>query len=175
MQRGEEEKFDKLIDEIAAKLDSLKETDKDEYFKARNFVAIRTIKKGSFKKAEKMLNELQTEVTNSYPYNFEGKPLVHDIYRSRATCQSKLGRHGEALELLKGTLSWQLVCEGKTANVALTETLIQSVSRSSGNNPEFEESKARMIAISQEIESSESRFESAVVADLNKSLVSISL
>ncbi len=41
-----------------------------------------------------MLNELQGEVTASYPYSLEGKPVVHDIYRSRATCQSKLGRHG---------------------------------------------------------------------------------
>lgn len=67
-----------------------------------------------------MLNELQTLITTAYPNNLEGKSVVHDIYRSRATCQSKLGRHGEALELLKSTLSWQLVCEGKTANVALT-------------------------------------------------------
>jgi hypothetical protein len=85
-----------------------------------------------------MTSELLGEVTSSYPYNLEGKPLVHDIYRSIATCQSKLGRHGEALGLLKSTLSWQLVCEGKTANVALTETLIQSVSRSSGNTTELE-------------------------------------
>jgi hypothetical protein len=137
MQRGEEEKFDRVIDQIAPKLESLKESEREEYFKARNFVAIRTIKKGSYKKAEQMLNQLQSEVSLSFPFSLEGKPLVHDIYRSRATCQSKLGRHVEALDLLKNTLSWQLVCEGKTANVALTETLIQSVSRSSGNTSEL--------------------------------------
>lgn len=76
---------------------------------------------------------------------------MHDIYRSIATCSSKLGRHSEALGLLKNTLSWQLVCEGKTANVALTETLIQTVSRSSGNNEELEQSIARMSSLSEEI------------------------
>jgi hypothetical protein len=93
-------------------------------------------------------------VTASYPYNLEGKPVIHDIYRCIATCKSKLGNHSEALGLLKNTLSWQLVCEGKTANVALTETLIQSVSRSSGNNEELEESLARLSAMSDEIQSS---------------------
>lgn len=125
MHRGEDAKFDKIIEEITPKIEGLREEEKEEYFKARNFVIIRTIKRGAFQKAEKMLNELKQEVTTAFPKNLEGKPLVHDLYRSIATVKSKLGKHSEALSLLKDTLAWQLVCEGKTANVALTETLIQ--------------------------------------------------
>lgn len=45
-----------------------------------------------------------------YPNNLEGKSIVHDIYRSRATCLSKLGKNEEALNVLKQTLNWQLTC-----------------------------------------------------------------
>ena len=87
-----------------------------------------------------MLKDLVVEINKAYPNSYEGKPLVHDIYRSWATCKSKLGKHGEALVMLKDTLGWQLVCEGKTANVAMTETLIQSVASTSGNKEELAKS-----------------------------------
>jgi hypothetical protein len=105
----------------------------EEYFKGKHFLAIKAIKNGSFKKAETMLGELVTAVSKTYKYALEGKPLVHDIYRTQATVQSKLGRHDAALKALNSTLELQLACEGKTHNVALTETLIQSVCRTSGN------------------------------------------
>jgi pentatricopeptide repeat protein len=45
---------------------------------------------------------------------------MHDIWRTLAACQSKQGRHDEALKLLNETRSFQLACEGKTHNLALT-------------------------------------------------------
>lgn len=134
---GQDDKFEQVIEAITPRLSLLSATDKEEFLRGKNFVVISTIKKGSLKKAEKMLGDLKNEVSALYNDSFEGKPLVHDIYRSLATCKSKLGNHSDALSLLKDTLEWQLVCEGKTPNVALTETLIQSVSRSSGNNGEL--------------------------------------
>ena len=82
---------------------------------------------------------------------------MHDIYRSLAASQSKQGKHAEALQLLNDTRSWQLACEGKTHNVALTETLIQSVCRSSNNQEELSKSLSRMEDLSTEISSSEAR------------------
>ncbi len=81
-----------------------------------------------------MLRNLITSASSIYKHNLEGKPIVHDIYRSLAASQSKQGRHDEALKLLNETRSWQLACEGKTHNLALTETLIQTVSRTSNNH-----------------------------------------
>lgn len=67
----------------------------------------------------------------------EGKPLYHDIYRTLAACEFKQGRHNDALHKLNETLSLQLACEGKTHNVAMTQTLIQTVCRTSGNKQEL--------------------------------------
>jgi hypothetical protein len=39
--------------------------------------------------------------------------------------------------MLKTTLGWQLACEGKTSNVAMTENLIQTVCKSCGNESEY--------------------------------------
>lgn len=51
-----------------------------------------------------MLGELVTSVSKAYLYTLEGKPLIHDIYRTQATVQSKLGRHEAALKTLNSTL-----------------------------------------------------------------------
>ena len=91
------------------------------------------MKKGSHKKAEEMLGNLLIAIGKVYTHNLEGKPLYHDVYRTLAACQFKLGRPTEALQSLNTTRELQLACEGKTHNVAMTETLIQSVSRTSGN------------------------------------------
>lgn len=56
--------------------------------------------------------------------------INHDIRRTTATVQLKQDRHTDALLLLKETLGFQVACEGNTANVALTESLIQTVCRS---------------------------------------------
>ena len=61
-----------------------------------------------------------------------------------AACDFKLGNSNDALNNLNETLKFQLSCEGKTYNVALTENLIQTVCRSAGNKKELECSIQRM-------------------------------
>ena len=90
------------------------------------------MKKGSHKKATEELKKLVGNTSSTYTHNFEGKPLYHDITRTMAACEFKAGRPKAALEALNQTLKYQLACEGKTHNVAMTETLIQSVCHSSG-------------------------------------------
>ena len=133
------------------------------------------MKNGSMKKADKMLKDLIIEIGKAYPNSYEGKPLVHDIYRSRATCMSKLGLHSDALTMLKDTLTWQLVCEGKTANVAMTETLIQSVAQTSGNKEELAQAEERVAAMSQQMNPVERRFGSTIGAGLQQSMININL
>ena len=96
-------------------------------------MAIKTLKKGSAKKAEGMLADLITNISSTYDYTLEGQPIYHDIYRSLAACEFRLKRPNEALNKLNTTRKLQLACEGKTPNVAMTETLIQTVCRTSGN------------------------------------------
>ena len=138
-------------------------------------MAIKSFKKGSTKKAATLIKNLLQDIEKAYSFNFEGKPLVHDIYRSMAACQSKMGLHKDALETLNTTLSWQLVCEGKTSNVAQTETMIQSVSRTCGNKEELSKSMQRLEEMKTEIDSSESRMGSGSASSLNESMVSISM
>lgn len=103
-------------------------------------MAIKAFKKGSHKKAKELLVKLLGRITEVYKHNLEGKPLYHDIYRTMAACQFKLGYPGDALSSLNTTLELQLACEGKTHNVALTESLIQTVSRTSGNQEQLTKS-----------------------------------
>lgn len=51
-----------------------------------------------------------------------------------ATCEAKLNNHKEALNLLNSTKDWQLVCEGESAGLALTETMIKNVYNELGNS-----------------------------------------
>jgi hypothetical protein len=44
-----------------------------------------------------MLEELMMLLHKLYDDGMEGKPLVHDIHRSIATCKSKMGLHKDAL------------------------------------------------------------------------------
>jgi hypothetical protein len=48
-----------VIEAITPKLSLLSATDKEEFLRGKNFVVISTIKKGSLKKAEKMLSDLK--------------------------------------------------------------------------------------------------------------------
>lgn len=98
---------------------------------------------------------------------------MHDIYRCLATCMSKQKDYNGAIHILKDTLSWQLACEGKTPNVALTETLIQSVSRSSNSlHEELERSIERMKEMESQLEKEDSDpLELAVGNDLIRSLL----
>jgi predicted Zn-dependent protease len=96
------------------------EGQKEEYYKGLHFMAIKKMKNGEFDKAEKLLGALISKISTFYKHNMEGKPLYHDIYRSLASCQFKLKRPKDALNSLNTTLSLQLVCEGKTHNVAMT-------------------------------------------------------
>lgn len=122
MRLGQEAKVDQAINQLEPLLPAIENDEKqrDEYFKGKHFLAIKAFKKGSYAKAETLLQKLITNVSGTYTYSLEGKPLVHDIYRTMAAVQSKLGRYGDALKTLSNTLSLQLACEGKTHNVALT-------------------------------------------------------
>jgi hypothetical protein len=59
MLRGQEEKFEAIVDEITPNLKILEKDEKEEYLRGKNFVIIRTIKNGGLKKAEKMLEDLK--------------------------------------------------------------------------------------------------------------------
>ena len=101
MRIGNEDKLDKIIVDIEPLLAGLDgETEKEEFYKGRHLLAIKAWKKGSPKKAEAMLNKLITEVSSLYDYKLEGKAIYHDIYRSLAACEFKMGRTGEALTKL---------------------------------------------------------------------------
>jgi hypothetical protein len=93
---------------------------RDEFFKARNLLVIRLIKQGKYVEAISALNRLKEDVTLIFSNGIEGKPIIHDIYRCLATCLSKQKDYTGAIHILKDTLGWQLACEGKTPNVALT-------------------------------------------------------
>lgn len=49
-------------------------------------MALKSLKKGNYKNAKTMLTGLITNVSSTYKYTLEGKPLYHDIYRSLAAC-----------------------------------------------------------------------------------------
>lgn len=83
-------------------------------------MALKSLKKGNYKNAKTMLTGLITNVSSTYKYTLEGKPLYHDIYRSLAACEFKQGFPNDALAKLNTTLELQLACEGKTQNVAMT-------------------------------------------------------
>jgi tetratricopeptide (TPR) repeat protein len=106
--------------EQSSNLRKLKEKFPEEGFRAENYIALQWMKQGRYKEALKKYRNLQTETTMHYQYRFEGIPVVHDIFRNMATCESKLNNHKEALNLLNSTKDWQLVCEGESAGLALT-------------------------------------------------------
>ena len=138
MRTGNEDKLEKVILEIEPLLPALNgEKEKEEYYKGRHLLAIKALKKGSVKKAEELLAHLITDISSLYDYKLEGKAIYHDIYRSLAACEFKLGRTNDALTKLNTTRKLQLACEGQTHNVAMTETLIQTVCRTSGNKEEL--------------------------------------
>ena len=89
--------------------------------------------------SEMCIRDRITTISSIYDYRLEGKPIYHDIYRSLAACEFKLGRSGPALSKLNETRKLQLACEGQTHNVAMTETMIQTVCRSSSNKEEYRE------------------------------------
>ena len=123
-------------------MDYLKENGfMEDYFKAQNYVALWLMKRGKFKEANKKFKSLQAQTAIYYDYKFEGIPLVHEIFRNMALCQSKMNNHTEALNMLSTTKGWQKICEGTTANLAVTERMIQEIHKSQGNTKMVEESK----------------------------------
>ena len=46
--------------------------------------------RGKHKEAHKLYKQLIGDVAKHYDYKFEGIPLVHDIFRNRAACETKL-------------------------------------------------------------------------------------
>lgn len=131
---GEQAKFVKVVSELD-KLNKAQELfgDHDEYFKCEILRAVKKIKQGQFVEAENILRKTNADILKIANISLEGRPIIHDSYRCLATCRAKLGDPKGALALLKDTLNWQLSCQGKTPNVALTETLIQSVSKSTNS------------------------------------------
>ena len=75
-----------------------------------NYVAISLMNEGKYKEANKKFNEIIPEMTKYYNYKYEGIPLVHDMFRNKATCESKMKNYAEALNLLRSTKGWQKVC-----------------------------------------------------------------
>lgn len=47
----------------------------------------------NFKKALKILRLLIAKLTKYYDYKYEGIPLVHDLFRNVAVCESKLSNY----------------------------------------------------------------------------------
>lgn len=86
-----------------------------------------------YREASQLFKQLTKDAAIHYDYKYEGIPLVHDIFRNRAACETKLRNYQEALSLLDSTKDWQKVCEGsKSPGLLITETLIKSVHLSRG-------------------------------------------
>ena len=51
-----------------------------------------------------MIKDLIKKISGTYPHNVEGKPLYHDIQRTLAACEFKLGNSNTALNCLNTTL-----------------------------------------------------------------------
>jgi hypothetical protein len=71
----------------------LKERHPEEAFKAENYLALNLMKQNKHREALKKYKNLQNETSIFYNYRFEGIPLVHDIFRNMAACESKLNNH----------------------------------------------------------------------------------
>lgn len=83
-------------------------------------------------------------ISRTYGEVFERKTIFHDVLRSFAVSKSKQGKHFQALKLLEEIRCLQLLCEGKSHNVWLTEGLIQWVSRRASDEEELKKSQTRM-------------------------------
>ncbi len=103
-----------------------------------------------------------------YDYKYEGIPLVHDIFRNIASCESKMKNYSEALSLLDSAKGWQKVCEGNSPNCVLTETMIQQVHRSQGDEKRVKESQAEIVEIKKSYPVSENQ-------NIKESLVNVNL
>jgi hypothetical protein len=80
-----------------------------------------------------------------YGDKYEGIPLVHEINRNKAACETKLQNYDEALGLLNSTVEWQRVCEGvKSPGLIVTENLIKSLHESKGEKDLAKASEKRM-------------------------------
>jgi hypothetical protein len=112
--------LEKTLADLHQKINILENDEIEEYATGFNIIALSMMKKAQFKKASDILNKLEKILCKKYGDGLEGKPLVHEIYRNMAICKFKQGQPKEALGQLKSTLEWQLVCEGKSANVAMT-------------------------------------------------------
>ena len=61
---------------------------------------IKTLKKGSAKRAREMSQKLLNDISNTYGYRTEGKALYHDVKRTMAACFYKLNLPSDALNSL---------------------------------------------------------------------------
>ena len=86
--------------ELSSSMRKLKEKFPEEGFRADNFIGLQLMKLGKYKQALKKYRNLQAQATKFYQFRFEGVPVVHDLFRNMATCETKLNNHKEALNLL---------------------------------------------------------------------------
>lgn len=152
----DDKKLKKIIDEIERNLENYKKISNADAFKAQNYIGMELMNRGKYKEANKLYKQLITEAAIHYDYKYEGIPLVHDIFRNRAACETKLNNFQEALSLLDSTKSWQKVCEGsKSPGLLITENLIRSIHASRGSMSELKESEAEIGRIKSSVSPSD--------------------
>lgn len=131
------EKLERVVCEIEKNLGKYKNISEPDSFKAQNYIGMQLINRGKFKEASKLYKSLSREINVYYNYKFEGIPLVHEINRNRAACETKLSNYSEALSLLDSTKGWQKICEGnKSPGLIITQNFIRSVHASRGESEE---------------------------------------
>ena len=69
------------------------------------------------------------------------------MFRNVASCESKLKNYSIALNELDNVKVWQKVCEGNSPNCVLTETMIQQVHKSQGDEKRVKESQMEINQI----------------------------
>lgn len=60
--------------------------------------------KGEYKKASVLYKKLISDMREFYDFKYEGIPLVHEILRNKAACETKLLNYEDALNLLNSTV-----------------------------------------------------------------------
>ena len=92
LKKGDQKKADMVQEELERGniLKKLRGNQPDEYFKAEYFMGLSLVKQNRCKEALKKFKTLQNEAAQHYNHRFEGIPVVHDIFRGMANCESML-------------------------------------------------------------------------------------
>lgn len=103
-------KFTETVKEIEPNIDEIMKINPTEGFKAMNYIGIALMNEGKYEEANAQFREIMPKLSVFYDYKYEGIPLVHDIFRNTASCESKMKNYSEALNLLDSAKGWQKVC-----------------------------------------------------------------